>query len=117
VNLPALFSSGQPRRLDTRTFDLIGFRIVLDAEPRWDWSWGDGTTLATGLPGGSWPDTSVSHTYQYPGRVSVALTTSWSGWFTVDDMGPFPTGGTPVLQQSGPWVLPVRQARAHLVTP
>jgi hypothetical protein len=117
VNLPALFSSGQPPRLDTRTFDLIGFRIVLDAEPRWNWSWGDGTTLATDRPGGSWPDTSVSHTYRDPGPVSVALTTSWSGWFTVDGMGPFPTGGSPVLQQSGPWILPVRQARAHLVTP
>jgi hypothetical protein len=117
VNLPAVFSSGQPARLGTRRFDLIGFRIILNAQPRWEWSWGDGTTSATDQPGGSWPDVSVSHTYRAPGRVAVALTTSWSGWFTVDGMGPFPTGGTAVLQQSGPWVLPVREARAHLVTP
>jgi hypothetical protein len=117
VNLPAVFSSGQPQRLDTRTFDLIGFRVVLNAQPRWNWSWGDGASTTTDQAGGAWPDLSVTHTYRRSGPVQIALTTSWSGWFTVDDIGPFPTGGTPVVQQAGPWVLPVREARARLVTP
>lgn len=117
VNLPALFSSGQPRRLDTRRFALVGFQVVLDARPSWLWTWGDGTQTATTEPGGGWPDRSVSHVYSTPGPVSVALTTDWTGWFTVDGMGPFPAGGSPVVQRSGPWVLPVREARAHLVTP
>ncbi len=117
VNLPALFSSGQPRRMDTRRFDLVGFQVVLDARPSWLWTWGDGTQTATTEPGGQWPDRSVSHTFRNSGAVQVTLTTSWDGWFTVDGMGPFPTGGSPVVQQFGPRVVPVREARAHLVTP
>jgi len=117
VNLPCIVASGQPRRLDTRRFDLVGFSVVLDARPSWLWTWGDGTQTATAEPGGAWPDFSVTHTYRHPGPVQVTLTTNWAGWFTVDGMGPFPTGGTPVAQQSGPWQLSVREARAHLVTP
>lgn len=117
VNLPTIFASGQPRRLDTRRFDLVGFDVVLNARPTWVWSWGDGTQSPTDQPGGAWPDRSVTHTFTRPGLVDVALTTDWVGSFTVDGMGPFPTGGDPVVQQSGPWALPVREARAHLVAP
>jgi hypothetical protein len=117
VNLPALFSSGQPARLDTRRFDLVGFQVVLDARPSWVWTWGDGSQTVTTEPGGPWPDRSVSHVFSDSGLARVSLATSWDGWFTVDGMGPFPTGGSPVVQQSGPWSVPVRQARAHLVTP
>jgi hypothetical protein len=117
VNLPAVFDTGQPRRLDTRRFTLVGFDVVLDATPTWHWSWGDGSSADSLDPGGSWPDVSVSHTYRQPGPVSVVLQTSWAGTFTVDGIGPFPTGGTPVVQVSSALPLTVRAARATLVTP
>jgi hypothetical protein len=115
VNLPALFAAGQPARLDTRTFTLVGFTVVLDARATWRWDFGDGTTVVTEEPGGAWPNRAVSHTYARPGPVMVRVTSQWQGWFTVDGLGPFPVGGPPVQQVSDPLPLVVDEARAVLV--
>ena len=115
VNLPTLFASGQPERIDTRSFDLVGFAIVLDARATWHWQFGDGTDLVTDQSGGAWPDRSVSHTYARPGSVDVRVTSQWQGWFTVDGLGPFPVAGVPVEQTSGPIPVTVFEARAVLV--
>ena len=115
VNLPAIFSSGQPARLDTRRFDLVGFGIVLDARASWHWDFGDGAAADTDDPGGAWPDRGVSHTYTQPGRLTVRVVSQWQGWFTVDGMGPFAVAGAPVTQTSGALPLVVHEARAVLV--
>lgn len=115
VNLPALFASGQPARLATRTFDLVGFVVVLDARASWRWQFGDGATLETDQPGGAWPDRSVSHAYAGPGVFDVRVSSRWLGWFTVDGLGPFPVNGPAVVQSAGPVALVVHEARAVLV--
>jgi hypothetical protein len=115
VNLPTLFSAGQPRLLDTRRFDLVGFHVVLDARATWRWDFGDGERLATDQPGGPWPDRSVSHTYAQPGLHLVTVSSLWRGWFTVDGMGPFAVAGPAVAQDSPAMPVRVAQARAVLV--
>lgn len=114
VRLPTLFASGQPERLDTRSFDLVGFAIELDARATWAWRFGDGGTLVTTVPGGGYPNRSVAHEYQRPGRYAVAVTAVWEGWFTVDGLGPFPVGGDQVTQ-TDVLAVDVREARAVLV--
>ena len=114
VSVPTLFASGQPRRMDSRSFSLVGFDVVLDARAVWSWVFGDGRDLVTSLPGGVYPDMSVAHTYAWPGRYPVSVTSAWEGWFTVDGMGPFRTGGPTVTQAAG-LVVDVREARAVLL--
>jgi hypothetical protein len=114
VAVPTLFASGQPPRMDTRTFTLVGFDVVLDARARWAWTFGDGGKLVTTQPGGGYPDMSVSHVYRRPGQYPVSVTAAWEGWFTVDGIGPFPAGG-PTVTQTGQLDVEVREARAVLV--
>jgi hypothetical protein len=114
VQVPTLFASGQPRRMDSREFVLVGFDVVLDARAVWAWTFADGGTLVTDAPGGDYPDLSVSHTYQRPGRFEVSVTSSWEGWFTVDGLGPFRAGGSAVTQ-TAQLPVEVREARAVLL--
>ncbi|HEX5016020.1 MAG TPA: PKD domain-containing protein [Actinomycetes bacterium] len=116
VGLPAVFDAGQPRTLGGRRFTLVGFDIVLHGRATWMWTFGDGGSLVTDAPGGAWPNTDVSHTYSRSGEYAVGVVTEWEAWFTVDGMGPWPVGGEPVTQASGPLALRVLEARAQLVT-
>ncbi len=115
IQLPTLFASGQPEHLGERTFDLVGFQIVLQGKATWDWDFGDGASVSTQEPGGAWPDTSVAHTFTSAGHFPVEVTSSWEAWFTVDGMGPFRVGGEPVVQVAPPLDVEVLQARAELV--
>ncbi|HVQ87380.1 MAG TPA: PKD domain-containing protein [Actinomycetes bacterium] len=115
VQLPAIFDSGQPRMLGARQFDLVGFAIELQGRATWVWSFGDGISMTTDEPGGSWPNDTVAHTYTESGSYPVTLSTEWEAWFTVDGFGPFPVSGDPVVQVSTPFALPVQEARAQLI--
>lgn len=115
IGLPAIFDAGQPARLGSRQFTLVGFDVELNGRATWTWQFGDGETLSTQQPGGAWPNTEVSHAYDQAGQYGVTVTTEWQAWFTVDGMGPWPVGGDPVVQVSGPQTLPVVEARAELV--
>lgn len=114
VNLPAVFAAGQPGDIGRPTFDLAGFEVVLRAEASWRWDFADGSVGVFDVPGGAYPDTSVSHVYRAPGSPQVTVTTLWDGAFTVDGFGPFPVAGPPVTQTASLPVL-VREARAELV--
>lgn len=114
VNLAAVFSAGQSGTIGRPTFDLAGFEIALTAEAAWRWDFADGPVEVFAVPGGPYPDTSVSHVYRTPGQRTVTVTTLWAGDFTVDGLGPFPVEGPPVTQTAALPVL-VREARAELV--
>jgi hypothetical protein len=58
---------------------------------------------------------SISHPYRRAGTFPVGVTSTWEAWFTVDGMGPWPVGGDPVVQTSGPLPVSVVEARAELV--
>jgi hypothetical protein len=115
VNVPALFAAGQPRTIGRDTFDLAGFTVVLTADARWTWDFGDGSTQTYDLPGGPYPNDDVAHTYVDSQDRSVVVTTTWEGEFLVDGLGPFPVTGPPVSQVSPPILVPVRGARSELV--
>jgi hypothetical protein len=68
------------------------------------------------VPGGAWPDKSVSYTYGQPGTRQVSVTTTWQGQFMVDGLGPFPVNGPAVSQTSAPIAVPVREVRSELVS-
>ena len=115
VSLPALFRTGQPAGgIQGADLSVLGLDVRLDARVRWQWSYGDGTTQWTALPGGPWPDMSVSHTYRRAQRLTAVVTAVWRGEYVVDGLGPFAVPGPPLAQQQAVAVV-VRAAHAHLV--
>jgi hypothetical protein len=115
VSLPALFRTGQPADgIQGADLSVLGLDVRLDARVRWHWSYGDGTTQWTAVPGGSWPDMSVSHTYRHAQRLTALVTAVWRGEYVVEGLGPFAVPGPPLSQQQSVAVV-VRAAHAHLV--
>jgi hypothetical protein len=115
VNLPTLFAAGEPRTFTTRSFDVLGFTVVVTATAHWDWTFEPGVTQGFDVPGGGYPDTDVSYTYADPGTRGVVLTTSWAATFTVDGDGPFQVPGPQITKTAGPVPVPVREAHSVLV--
>jgi hypothetical protein len=115
VNVPVVFAAGQAGDLDHPSFDLAGFRVTLDVKATWTWDFDDGAPQTFTKPGGAYPDTDVTHTYVTSQDRKVRVTTTWTGTFTVDDLGPFDITGAAVTQVSAPLALPIRQAPAELV--
>ena len=89
AQVPVLFGSGQAGAEVHADLDLAGGRVHLDAVPSWAWQFGDESSLSTVLPGGAYPDVSVAHAYEAPGRYRVQLRTIWRATYTVDGLGPF----------------------------
>lgn len=111
--LPVVFSSGQDGGPMTWTDQLEGLSITTTVTPQWHWTFGDGEELTTSEPGGTWPDTSVSHSYDGKGNYPVQVTTTWDGSFTIAGVGTFPISGQ--VTQEASMQVPVRPARAVLV--
>ncbi len=115
VNLPTIFDAGEPGSFETPSFDVLGLPVVVTATATWDWTFDEGVTRAFTVPGGRYPDDSVSHTYASSGARAVTVTTSWQGSFTVAGNGPYAVPGPPLTKTAGPLAVPVREARSHLV--
>jgi hypothetical protein len=104
----------------TFTVQIVGYRVEVRVKPsEYRWSYGDGTSLATAVPGGPVPEarwgdkTVTSHVYKATGDVNVALTTVFTGEFSVDG-GPFQpiAGNAPV--PSAPKTLSVWRSEVKL---
>jgi hypothetical protein len=115
VNVATIFAAGQPADFGPADVSLGPFDVSLTATADFTWNFGGGAVLQTTMPGGVWPDDSVSHAFTQAGPSPVQLTTRWTGEFTVDGFGPYPVAGEPVTQTSSVTV-PVREARARLVS-
>lgn len=115
VTVPAVFRTGQPAQgIESADLSVLGLEVSLDARARWLWSYGDGSESWSAVPGGSWPDRSVSHVYRRAGTLHARVTAVWRGEFTVEGLGPFVVPGPP-LEQSASVTVVVREARARLV--
>ena len=114
VNLPSLFSAGQPPSIGRRSFALGGHQIDVQAGTVWHWNFGDGSAGDFTDPGGPYPDTAVTHSYGWPQTFQVRVTATWTAQFWVDGVGPFAVAGPPITQ-SASLTLTVQQARAVLV--
>ena len=115
VNLPTIFAAGEPGEVEVEPFDVLGFTVTVTATAEWAWTFDDGVTRTFDVPGGVYPDDSVSHEYPTTGDRSVSVTTSWTAEFTVDGQGPFAVPGPPITKTAGPVTVPVREARSQLV--
>ena len=115
VNLPTLFATNTPQ---TQTFNetLLGVPVKLNVQATWTWDFGDGTTLVSTIPGGQYPDTSLSHVYLAAGQYTIQLTTNWTGTFSMAGGAPAVIPGGAIPRVSVPFTLPVHEARGVLVT-
>ena len=111
--LPVIFHSSQPSVIPPSEHVINGVSVTLTPRPSWIWEFGDGGSLHTTVPGSTYPDLTVSHTYSRGGRMLVRVTTSWSATYMIDDLGPFQVS-LPV-RQTATIMLAVGQARAVLV--
>jgi hypothetical protein len=115
VNLPTLFATNTP---PTQIFNetLLGVQVTLNVDASWTWDFGDGTTLTTTDPGGSYPIASVSHAYLVAGTSIVTLTTNWTGTFSMAGGPSAVIPGGPIPRASLPFPLEIHEAHGVLVT-
>lgn len=87
-----------PASTEQQTFDitLLGTPVQVRATPTtYTWDFGDGTApLVTDDPGAPYPDLTTWHEYADPGQVSISLTTSYSGEYSVAGGPWIPIPGT-----------------------
>ena len=115
VRLATLFRTGQPADgIRDADLSVLGLDVRLTSRVRWHWTYGDGTDAWTSSPGGTWPDTSVSHVFRTAGVRNATVQSVWRGEFTVEGLGPFAVPGPPLTQEATLSVT-VRAAHAHLV--
>jgi hypothetical protein len=114
VNIPTAFSAGTSAPA-TFTPTILGTRVTITAKPtRWDWSFGDGGTMTTSVPGTPRrPD--VAHTYARAGDVSTSVQVTWTGTFTIEGSDEVFTIASPAVVTGPPTTVQVRQARTELV--
>lgn len=112
-HLPVAFQSGQPDGPRSSDHLILGLSVHLVIEPQWLWDFGDGERRASDVPGGRWPDLSVSHTYRFAGALRAQVQTRWDAQYTVEGIGPLQVA-EPVRQQASVAV-PVGEGRAILV--
>lgn len=112
-HLPVIFEARQPAGTTTSGHLIVGLPVTLSVTPRWVWEFGDGESVVSEVPGGRWPDRSVSHAYSHAGAHDVRVRTVWSATYLVDGLGPLVVD-EPVLQEAR---LPLRvgEGRAVLV--
>ena len=114
TGLPVDFWSGQSRLgLQQADLSVLGVQVRLDAQPRWQWVWGDGGSLSTIDPGGRYPRMTVTHTYLRNGSQIVRVTSWWRATFTVEGLGPYPVPGAD-LSQAADMRVEVRPAHSVL---
>jgi PKD domain len=115
VNLPTLFATNTPQ---TQTFNetLLGVPVTLNVQASWTWDFGDGTTVVSTIPGGQYPDTSLSHIYLAARQYTIQLTTNWTGTFSMAGGVAAAIPGGSIPRVSNPFALDVHEARGVLVT-
>jgi hypothetical protein len=113
VNVPTnVYVDAQTAILPTT---VIGVPIRVRATPiAFDWTFGDGRRLHTADPGAPYPDLRTTHTYIAPGTLTLALTTTYRGEYSVNNGPWIPINGTAAVA-SPTQALIVVAAEAELV--
>jgi hypothetical protein len=81
ANVPVIFWVDVPELFQSR-IAIIGETVDVALRPGFVWSFGDGSVLATTIPGSPYPRAGITHTYSKPGIYPVLLLTTWNGNFT-----------------------------------
>ena len=77
---PVNFMTNSPLHFTT-VIIVLDVPITIHLTPTFTWSFGDGGSYTTKLPGAPYPLSIVEHTYRSPGAKQVTLTTIWSGYW------------------------------------
>ena len=115
AGLPVVFYTDGPTS-QTFTVNLRGFTVdIVATASAFSWDTGDGTVLRTTDPGAPYPDHTISHDYR-SGTYTAALTTTWSGTYSVDGGATADVPGT-TTTDGPPATFTVVQASPVLVDP
>jgi hypothetical protein len=115
AGLPVVFYTDGPTT-QTFTVDIRGFTVdIVATASGFTWDTGDGTVLQTTDPGAPYPDHTISHDYR-SGTYTAALTTTWSGTFSVNGGATADVPGT-TTTDGPPATFTVLQASPVLTNP
>ncbi|MGO1552870.1 MAG: PKD domain-containing protein [Micrococcaceae bacterium] len=86
-------------RPQTQSQEMLGYQVTLRITPvSWVWSFGDGATLTTDVPGHPQDrfneETPTSHVYSETGTFPVNLTTTYEGDYQIEGGAWIPVAGT-----------------------
>ena len=78
VREPVNFITTVPKRFQT-VLVVLEIPIHINLQARYQWDFGDGTSIESALPGAPYPAGSITHSYERIGEYDVKLTVTWSG--------------------------------------
>jgi hypothetical protein len=114
VNLETVVWTDKNQVLTT-TVTLLGFPVVVQAVPlKYQWHFGDGTSVETSTPGAPYPSKEITHKYLKRGDVRLTVTTFYGASYTVAGLTRY-VGDIPITGPATP--LQVREAVPVLVDP
>jgi hypothetical protein len=115
AGLPVVFYTDGPTT-QTFTVNIRGFTVdIVATASAFSWDTGDGTVLRTTDPGAPYPDHTISHDYR-SGTYTAALTTTWSGTYSVEGGATADVPGT-TTTDGPPTTFTVLQASPVLTNP
>ncbi len=91
VQVPTYFFTTTPTSFRT-VIVILNVLVTINLYPTFTWSFGDGASLTTIFPGAIYPLPGITHTYQRSGNLTLSLSTSWSGTWSVNGVV-LPIGG------------------------
>lgn len=83
VNLPVYFWTQTPTRF-TALVPILDVVVYVNLTPTFTWSYGDGATDISKLPGAAYPIGTITHTYKQAGNYQVNLKITWNGTWMVN---------------------------------
>jgi hypothetical protein len=91
VNIPVIYFCDLPGIFTTKV-SIIGEVVDVTMRPSFLWSFGDGTFFATTLPGASYPNQDITHTYSRAGTYAVVMIATWGGTWSHNGVARAVTG-------------------------
>lgn len=116
VNLPTIFAAGPGPDFAAPLQRIEGYDVTITATASYTWHFDDGVERTFSVPGGAYPDKSVTWTYRDRGPRAVTVTIGWTGTYTVDGGAALDVPGGPLTVASPPLAVRVRDAHAVLVS-
>lgn len=115
VNVPTSFAAGTADPVTLTTEPLAGIVVTVTAKPaEWRWTFGDGTSATTTVPGRPGTD-DVTHLYERAQTFGASVRVAWTGTFTLPGSSEVFQIRTPAYVQGPVAQVDVREARTELV--
>lgn len=76
---------------------VLGISVGLSLTPTFTWNFGDGSTMQSSSPGGSYPLGELTHNYRLPGQYQISLAISWAGSWSAQGSN-YPVIGDAIVQ-------------------